>query len=198
MWHLMGVMLSAGGSFQWYRDTLGEGRSFDELTKEAAEIEPGCEGLIFLPYLAGERTPHADPHAKGVFFGLTARHTKAHLTRAVLEGVGFGLRDSLELMRDLGVSMEEIRATAGGSKSPLWLQILADIFGTKITTLEASEGAAFGAALLGGVGAGVYPDVPAACKSIRSTGETIPGTGYDDGYSRYRALYPALREEFRR
>lgn len=210
MWHLMGVMLSAAGSFRWYRDTLGgEERAraeqsgqdaYDLLTEAAAQAPPGCEGLIFLPYLSGERTPHPDPNARGVFFGLTLRHDKAHLTRSVLEGVSYGLRDSLELMRGLGLSVEQVRASGGGARSPLWRQILADVFASQIATVNVTEGAAYGAALLAGVGASVYEDVPQACgTAIRITDEVDPGPAakiYADYYPRYRALYPALKGEF--
>jgi len=210
MWHLMGVMLSAAGSFRWYRDTLGDlervqaeksGRDpYDLLTEAAAEVSPGCEGLLFLPYLTGERTPYPDPNARGVFFGLTLRHGKAHMTRAVLEGVSYGLLDSLELMRALGLSIQQVRASGGGARSLLWRQILADVFDAQIVTVEVTEGAAYGAALLAGVGAGVYPTVTAACDAvIRVTGRTEPGPAasvYADYYPRYRALYPALAPEF--
>jgi xylulokinase len=206
----MGVMLSAAGSFRWYRDALGDleqaqaaesGReAYDLLTEAAAEVSPGCEGLLFLPYLTGERTPYPDPNARGVFFGLTLRHRKAHLTRAVLEGVTYGLRDSLELMRALGLSIAQVRASGGGARSPLWRQILADVFDTEMVTVNVTEGAAYGAALLAGVGAGVYPSVADACASaIRVTGRTEPGAAastYADYYPRYRALYPALAGEF--
>jgi xylulokinase len=202
MWHLMGVMLSAAGSFRWYRDVLGNGQSYDELTALAAKAPPGCEGLVFLPYLTGERTPYPDPHAKGAFVGLTLRHTKAHLTRAVLEGVTFGLRDSLELMRSLGLSMTQVRASGGGAKSALWRQILADVFAVPIVTVNVTEGAAYGAALLAGVGAGVFASVADAARAaIRLTGETRPGPdapAYAPAYPRFRALYPALKAEFRR
>ncbi len=210
MWHLMGVMLSAAGSFRWYRDALGEleqiranetGQdAYDLLTEAAAEVPPGCEGLLFLPYLTGERTPYPDPNARGVFFGLTLRHGKAHLTRAVLEGVTYGLRDSLELMRALGLSIEQVRASGGGARSPLWQQMLADVFDTEIVTVKVTEGAAYGAALLAGVGAGVFRDVSEACeKAVQVTGRTEPGPAvsiYTDYYPRYRALYPALAPEF--
>jgi xylulokinase len=210
MWHLMGVMLSAAGSFRWYRDTLAEteraqeaetGRdAYDILTEAAAGVAPGCEGLLFLPYLTGERTPYPDPNARGVFFGLTLRHGKAHMTRAVLEGVSYGLLDSLELMRALGLSIEQVRASGGGARSPLWRQILADVFDAEIVTVNVTEGAAYGAALLAGVGAGVYADVLSACEvAIQLTGQTEPGPAvsiYADYYPRYRALYPALAPEF--
>ena len=209
-WHLMGVMLSAAGSFRWYRDAVGDleraqaaesGRdAYDLLTEAAAGVPPGCEGLLFLPYLSGERTPYPDPNARGVFFGLTLQHRKAHLTRAVLEGVTYGLRDSLELMRTLGLSIEQVRASGGGARSPLWRQILADVFDTEIVTVNVTEGAAYGAALLAGVGAGAYPGVAKACEAaIRVTGRTEPGpavAAYTDYYPRYRALYPALAPEF--
>jgi xylulokinase len=153
-----------------------------------------------LPYLTGERTPYPDPNARGVFFGLTLRHGKPHMTRAVLEGVSYGLRDSLELMRALGLSIQQVRASGGGASSPLWRQILADVFDAQIVTVDVTEGAAYGAALLAGVGAGVYPDVAAACATaVRVTGSTEPGPAvsiYADYYPRYRALYPALAPEF--
>jgi xylulokinase len=210
VWQLMGVMLSAAGSFRWYRDTLGRLEStqaretdrdpYDLLTEAAAEVAPGSEGLLFLPYLIGERHPHADPNARGVFCGLTLRHGKAHMTRAVLEGVTYGLRDLLELDRALGVSVEQVRASGGGARSPLWRQILADVFDTEIVLVNVTEGAAFGAALLAGVGAGVYPGVPEACgATIQVTDRTEPGPAasvYADYYPRYRALYPALASEF--
>ena len=208
-WHLMGVMLSAAGSFRWYRDALGESEKqtaarsgqdvYDVLTAQAAQAPAGCEGLLFLPYLTGERTPYPDPNARGVFFGLTVRHNKSHLTRAVLEGVSFGLRDSLELMRALGVPLGQVRASGGGARSALWRQILADVFDAEIATVNVTEGAAYGAALLAGVGAGVYRDVESACKVVQTTGRTQPGaarTVYADYYPRYRALYPALQPEF--
>ena len=210
MWHLMGVVLSAAGSFRWYRDTVAQaeqaeaaasGRDvYDLLTAAAAQVPAGCEGLLFLPYLTGERTPYPDPNARGVFFGLTLRHTKAHLTRSVLEGVTYALRDSLELMRGLGLTIEQVRASGGGAKSPLWRQILADVFATEIALVNTEEGAPYGAALLAGVGAGVYPSVQAACAAaIRVTGSTQPGPAvpiYADYYPRYRALYPVLAPEF--
>jgi xylulokinase len=208
-WHLMGVMLSAGGSFRWYRDALGQHEKdiaqqtgldvYDVLTQDAAQAPAGCEGLLFLPYLTGERTPYPDPNARGVFFGLTVRHSKGHLTRAILEGVSFGLRDSLELMRALDVPLAQVRASGGGARSAFWRQILADVFRTEIVTVNATEGAAYGAALLAGVGAGVYRDVEAACKVVKITGSTQPGAAravYADYYPRYRALYSALKPEF--
>ena len=200
-WHLMGVMLSAAGSLRWYRDTVAAGTDFDTLLAPTAEVPPGSEGLLFLPYLTGERTPYPDPNARGVFFGLTLRHGKAHMTRAVLEGVTYGLRDSLELMRALGLSIQQVRASGGGARSPLWRHMLADVFDTEIVTVKVTEGAAYGAALLAGVGAGVYADVGEACETaVQVTGRTEPGSDvsvYADYYPRYRALYPALAPEFR-
>jgi len=212
MWHLMGVMLSAAGSFRWYRDALGQpekalaessGRDvYDILTESAASAPPGCEGLVFLPYLTGERTPYPDPDARGVFFGLTVRHGKPHLTRAVLEGVSYGLRDSLELMRALGVSMNQVRASGGGARSALWRQILADVFATEIVTVNVTEGAAYGAALLAGVGAGVYAEVREACaRTIGLVSQVQPSANarvYADYYPVYQALYPILAPQFKR
>ncbi len=209
-WQLMGVVLSAAGSFRWYRDVLGEmemqrakreGRdSYDLLTEAAAGVPAGCEGLIYLPYLSGERTPYPDPNARGVFFGLTLRHGKAHMTRAVLEGVTYGLRDSLELMRGLGIKPRQVRASGGGAKSPFWLQLLADNFQSEIVTVSGGEGAAYGAALLASVGAGIHDDVRAACRTaLELTGKTEPGPDasvYDKYYPHYRALYPALAPSF--
>ncbi|MCS7281888.1 MAG: xylulokinase [Anaerolineae bacterium] len=200
-WHLMGVMLSAGGSLRWYRDTVAPGTDFDALLKPAGEVPPGCEGLLFLPYLTGERTPHPDPLARGAFVGLTVRHTLAYMTRAVLEGVAFGLRDSFELMKESGLKeITQVRASGGGARSSLWRQILADVLGVELVTVNTTEGAAYGAALLAAVGAGAFPDVPSACSAvIRITGRTVPGPAtsfYEDMYPLYRALYPALCSTF--
>jgi len=209
-WHLMGVMLSAGGSLQWFRNALGEpqrtqaldeGRDpYEPLTEMAAQVPAGCEGLVFLPYLTGERTPYPDPQARGVYFGLTLRHRKAHMVRAVLEGVSYGLRDSLELMRDLGVPTDQVRGSGGGVRSPLWRQILADIFATELVTVNTTEGAAYGAALLAGVGAGIYADVPDACQRTIKLVDRVPVSSeadvYADYYPIYRSLYPALKPLF--
>ena len=203
-WHLMGVMLSAAGSLRWYRDTLAPGISFADLLAPAQEIPPGSEGLLFLPYLTGERTPHPDPLARGAFVGLTVRHDQAHMTRSVLEGVAYGLRDSFALMREAGLgSVEQVRITGGGARSSLWRQILADVFGVELVTVSSEEGAAYGAALLAAVGAGVWPDVPSACRQvIHVTGSTKPQSEqmavYDQQYAIYRGLYPALKETFHR
>jgi xylulokinase len=207
----MGVMLSAGGSLRWYRDALCEperreaaatgGDAYDLMTHAATRAPAGCEGLLFLPYLSGERTPHVDPHARGVFFGLTLRHEKAHLTRAVIEGVSFGLRDSLELVRQQGIAVRDVRISGGGARSGLWRQILADVINADVVTVNVTQGAAYGAAVLAGVAAGVYPDVQSACDTlVRETGRTRPGPDlatYAACYPRYRSLYVALRDQFR-
>lgn len=200
-WHLMGVMLSAAGSLRWFRDALAPGVAFEELVEEAAEAPPGSDGLLFLPYLTGERTPHPDPLARGAFVGLTVNHGRAHLTRAVLEGVAFGMRDSLELMRAAGLPPStEIRATGGGIRSGLWRQILADVLGAAIVTTSNAEGAAQGAATLAAVGAGWFDTVEDACRALVRIGEpTLPSEAagaYTRAYARYRELYPALAATF--
>ncbi|GAB4445612.1 MAG: xylulokinase [Anaerolineae bacterium] len=201
-WHLMGVMLSAAGSLQWYRDQFAPGVDFDTLLAPAEAIPPGSEGLYFLPYLTGERTPHPDPLARGAFVGLTVRHTMAHLTRAVLEGVAFGLADSFALVKAMGVAdVTQLRASGGGVRSALWRQILADVLGAELVTVNVTEGAAYGAALLAGVGAGVWPDVPAACDAtVRITSATRPDASRHEVYAglhaQYRELYPALKPTF--
>jgi xylulokinase len=197
-WHAMGVMLSAGGSLRWLRDTAAPGTGFVELVEEAATWEPGVEGLTFLPYLAGERTPHADPGARGSFTGISLRHDRGALVRAVLEGVAYGLRDSLDLLAELGVEPRRARVSGGGARSELWLRILASVLELPLERPVAEEGAAYGAALLGGVAGGVWPDVRAAvaaCVRVRGAVEPEPGwiAAYAEGRARFRALYPALR-----
>lgn len=201
-WHFMGVMLSAAGSLQWYRDTIAPEMGFDALIEESGKITPGSDGLFFLPYLTGERTPHPDPYARGAWVGLTIRHERAHMTRAVLEGVAFGLKDSFELIRGAGLgSINQVRISGGGAKSKLWQQILADCLATELVTVNTTEGAAFGAALLAGVGAGLYSSVPEACQQmITLTGSTQPSSNqsaYQDYYPQYQALYPLLADQFR-
>jgi len=202
MWHFMGVMLSAAGSLQWYRDTLAHGMDFDDLLKEAEAVPAGSEGLQFLPYLSGERTPHPDPLARGAFIGLTVRHGRGHLTRAVLEGVAFGLKDSFTLIQNAGLgAISQVRASGGGTKSPLWRQILASVLEAELVTVNTTEGAAYGAALLASVGAGMFPSVDAACETaITVTGRTSPdekqGEAYRQGYAVYQELYPALKASF--
>ncbi len=203
-WHLMGVMLSAAGSLRWYRDTFAPLHSYDELLGPAANVPAGSDGLLFLPYLTGERTPHPDPLARGAFIGLTVRHKMAHMTRAVLEGVAFGLRDSFELMKSAGLGeITQVRVSGGGAKSALWRQILADVFGCELVTVNTTEGAAYGAALLAAVGAGAYSSVEAACDAtVQVTGSTLPipaqVKAYDKIYPLYRDLYPALTSSFKR
>ena len=197
-WHAMGVMLSAAGSLRWLRDAFGGANGYDELTAAAAEWPPATEGLTFLPYLAGERTPHADPHARGAFTGLTLRHDRGALVRAVLEGVAYGLRDSLELLRELGVDPRSGRVSGGGARSELWLRILASVLDLPLQRTAADEGSAYGAALLGGVAAGVFRDVHEAvtiCVRVLDTVDPDPQwrAAYEDGYRRFRLLYPALR-----
>ncbi|HOT93379.1 MAG TPA: xylulokinase [Anaerolineae bacterium] len=201
-WHLMGVMLSAAGSLQWHRDTLAPGVPFDDLLAPATAIPAGAEGLFFLPYLTGERTPYPDPLARAGFIGLTLRHTLPHMTRAVLEGVAFGLRDSMELVKGAGLGeIKQIRVSGGGAKSPLWRQILADVIGSELVTVNTTEGGAFGAALLAAVGAGVWKTVPEACRAtIKVVSATAPQPAqvkiYNDLYPLYRGLYPALKPTF--
>ena len=200
-WHLMGVMLSAAGSLRWHRDTFAPGTDYDTLLKPAADVSAGSDGLFFLPYLTGERTPHPDPLARGAFVGLTVRHSFPHLTRAVLEGVSFGLRDSFELMKSVGLeNISQVRVTGGGARSPLWRQILADVFGAEIVTVNVEEGAAYGAALLAGTGSGAFRSVESACdETIQITGSTSPGNDqnvYEKLYLLYRDLYPALKPTF--
>jgi xylulokinase len=196
-WHAMGVMLSAGGSLRWLRDVVAPGVGYQELTAAAAGWPPGTEGLIFLPYLAGERTPHADPDARGAFTGLGIRHDRGALVRAVLEGVAFGLRDSLDLLVELGVTPGFGRVSGGGAGSELWLQILASVLELPLERVTVDEGAAFGAALLGGVAAGAFSDVHeavAATVSPRGRIEPVPEwiAAYRAQGETYRALYPAL------
>ncbi len=202
-WHLMGVMLSAAGSLRWYRDTLASGTSYDELTAMAADVPTGAEGLFFLPYLTGERTPHPDPLARAAFVGLTLRHTLGHMTRAVLEGVGFGLRDNMELIQQVGLGqVAQVRISGGGSRSALWRQILSDILGSSLARVNVTEGASYGAAILAGVGAGAWSTVVEACEeTVQVVDVTEPRPAqealYDRLYPEYRALYPRLKPTFR-
>lgn len=210
-WHVMGVMLSAGGSLRWFRDTLCSEESsisrrmgrdpYEFITAQAEQAPVGSEGLIFLPYLTGERTPYPDPNAKGVFFGLSVRHQKAHLARSVLEGVAFGLRDSVEILKEMKVAINEVRASGGGARSEVWRQIQADINGMPLTTINVDEGPAFGVALLAGVGAGLYRSVEEACDAaIRTVSITEPDPQrhevYGEYYQIYRSLYQSLKERF--
>ncbi len=201
MWHLMGVMLSAAGSYQWMKDSIAPDRSFDELEAAAAGVPAGSGGLIFLPYLSGERTPHPDSLARGAFVGLTVRHGLGHMARAVMEGVAFGLRDSVELMRVAG-SVGEVRISGGGAASDLWLRIIADVIGLPISVVGTTEAAAHGGAILAATGTGTFSSVDEAVNGAVSIGRTVvPGaaTGiYDEMYAVYRGLYPSLRSHFHR
>ena len=210
-WHLMGVVLSAGGSFRWFRNELGKAEvargkeqgidPYYVLSAEAALAGPGAEGLFFLPYLTGERTPHFDPDAKGGWIGLTIRHGRPHLIRALLEGVTFAMRDSLELIREMGVGINQIRLSGGGARNPLWRQIQADIYGGDVHTLNSNEGPAFGVALLAQVGTGAFRSVPEASDATIRTVESTAvdpkvKAFYDKSYVVYQKLYRDLRESF--
>lgn len=200
-WHVMGVMLMAGGALQWYRETFAPEMEYETLSEQAESVPAGAEGLLFLPYLSGERTPYPDPQARGAFVGMTLVHKRPHFTRAVLEGVACGLRDSLEILKAMGVPCSQLRLTGGGAKSALWRQIMADVFGQSVHTLQAEEGPAFGVALLAGVGTGVWQSVPEACEAVvRLAEETAPNgervSHYEAVYTRYRQLYPTLKPLF--
>jgi xylulokinase len=200
-WHVMGCIISAAGSFEWYKDTFAPDSSYDAITAGAANAPAGCEGLLFLPYLNGERNPYFDPAARGVFFGATLRSTKDWFARAVLEGVAYGFRDLFGLLDGFGAPANEIRAIGGGVKSALWRQIIADTVGKSLHQMNVEEGPAFGAALLAGVGTGAFTTVPEACAAtLRTTTETNPNTEtaavYNRYYEVYRSLYPALKNAF--
>jgi xylulokinase len=205
-WHVMGVTQAAGLSLRWFRDTFaadssGARDSYDQLTTEAAKIPAGSDGLLWTPYLMGERTPHLDSNARGALIGLTVSHTRAHVVRAILEGVAFSLRDTFTLFSEMNVPVTSIRLGGGGARSPLWRQIQADVYGHAVEIVEAEEGAAYGAALLAGVGAGVWPSVDAACTAtVRIAGRVTPQAtavaALNASYAAYRRVYPATREIF--
>ena len=202
-WHFMGVMLSAAGSLQWYKDTFAPGIGFDSLLAETAPVPAGSEGLFFLPYLTGERTPHPDPLARGAFIGMTSRHERGHMTRAVLEGVAFGLKDSFTLIDQAGLPDHfEVRISGGGAKSPVWQQIIADVLGAPLVNINTTEGGAFGAAILASVAAGVFDDVTAACDAMIQTDDQVAvGANreiYSERYRIYQSLYPLLKDTFAR
>jgi xylulokinase len=212
-WHMMGVVLSAGGSLQWFRNQLGQHEvdeaqrrgvdPYDLILGLAHQVQPGAEGLFFLPYLTGERHPYSDPYARGGWIGLTVRHGREHLARAVIEGATFAMRDCLTIIRGMGVPVEQIRLSGGGARSPFWRQLQADIYGQKVATINAQEGPAYGVALLAMVGTGAYKSVPEACAAtIKTTEELSPDEAnrkvYDRIYAEYQRLYPALKDEFRR
>ena len=199
LWHLEAGTLSAGLSLKWLRDNLFDGVPYEALSDAASDIPAGAEGLLFAPYLAGERTPHMDPHATGAFTGLTLRHRRAHMVRAVMEGVVMGLRQGLDLMLDLGATAERVVASGGATHHPLWLQIQADVFDRPIYRTRTAEAAALGAAVLAGVGVGIYPDVPTACKRVVRWHDEITQpiaenvAVYDSVFPVFREMYPALR-----
>jgi xylulokinase len=201
LWHFMGVTLSAAGSLQWYRDTLAAGVPFDTLTAEAESVPVGSDGLYFLPYLSGERTPYPDPLARGAFIGLTTRHTRGHLTRAVLEGVAYSLRDVFGLIQqsEAGKHITQVRVSGGGAKSPLWRQIFADVLGVPLVTVTETEGAAYGAALLVGLSAGLWTNADELAKVVSLGEETHPSENvarYAEKYALYQSLYPTLKSTF--
>jgi xylulokinase len=200
-WFHMGVMLSAAGGMRWLHDAVAAGSSYEELSDLAASVPHGADGLVFVPYLTGERHPHPDPLARGAFVGLTLRSGLGQLVRAVMEGVAFGLRDNLELLNSLGVAPSTAALSGGASKSPVWRQILTDIAGIPLYSINSSEGAALGAAILAAVGAGAWPDVPSACGDlIRAVDVSEPSANgvaaYERLYPTFRQLYPALRQSF--
>ncbi|HEX3876358.1 MAG TPA: xylulokinase [Bryobacteraceae bacterium] len=199
-WHVMGVTQGAGLSLQWFRNRLAPGTEYDALMDEAAQSPAGAHGLYWLPYLMGERTPHLDASARGGWIGLTARHTRADLIRALIEGVSYSQRDCLDIIEDLGVAVEAVRASGGGAKSLFWRRILANVLHKRLASLESQEGSAYGAALLAMVGSGEFADVPEACHAVvRETESLLPDDEagfYEKGHKVYAALYPALRATF--
>lgn len=210
-WHTMGCVISAGGSLRWYRDTFcseektasaSSGRdAYDLMTETASAIPEGSEGLYFLPYLSGERTPYPDPNARGVFFGATLSHTKAHFTRAVLEGVGYGLLDSFSLMQKMGIKADQVRVFGGGAKSPMWTQLLTNLIGLRHVTLNVDEGPAFGVALLAAVSQGVWPTIQDACRATLKPAKSYEPDSeatarYHKRHLFYQSLYPALKDRY--
>jgi xylulokinase len=199
----MGVTQAAGLSLRWFRDQFGAGEEdgrdpYDRLSEEAAQVAPGADGVLWAPYLMGERTPHLDPHARAALVGLAANHTRAHVVRAILEGVAFSLRDSFVIFDEMGVPVETVRLGGGGARSGLWRQIQADVYGRTVEVVEAEEGAAYGAALLAGVGGEVWPSVDAACDAVVRVATRVEPDAenvkvMNRAYSAFRALYPALR-----
>lgn len=196
-WHVMGVTQGAGLSLQWFRNTLAPGVSYEALTAEAATSPAGAQGLFWLPYLMGERTPHLDAEARGGWIGLTAKHQRADMIRSVLEGVAHSQMDCLEIIESMGVAVKSVRLSGGGAKSPFWRQMFANVFGKQVVTLESQEGSAYGAALLGMVATGVFASLPEACAAtIRQVDVVEPNaeaSEYKTGHKRYQALYPALK-----
>jgi len=212
-WHMMGVTLAAGGSLQWFRNAVcqtllqeAKRRKFAVyavLRKERAVPPPGAEGLFFLPYLAGERTPHADTLARGAFVGLTLKHGRGHLVRAIMEGVTYSLRDCLAIIEELDVSVKQIRASGGGARSSFWRQMQADVLNKTVVSMAADEGPAYGVALLAAVGSGEFKNIGEACDAtIKTTGQTKPAAGqrrlYEKGFPLYQQLYQSLHDDFKR
>lgn len=205
-WHTMGVTLTAGGSLGWFQHALCQTNgkkpvSFEKLSEEAAATPIGAEGLQFLPYLSGERTPHLDPHARGALVGLTLKHERGHVVRAIMEGVTYSLRDCLAIMEDLGVPVKQIRTSGGGAKSPFWRQMQADVFGKPVTAMIADEGPAYGVALLAAVGAGQFKDINEACRAtVKTSEQSKPNTKnlkfYDDAFPVFQQFYGALKDHF--
>ena len=196
-WHVMGVTQGAGLSLQWFRNNLAPGISYDDLTREAAASPAGADGLFWLPYLMGERTPHLDASARGGWVGLTAKHTRADLIRALLEGVSYSQKDCLDIVEQLGGVVESVRVSGGGARSPFWRQMLADVFGKRVAVVETQEGSAYGAALLALVGTGAYTSVQEVCSAaIHEVDSVAPQPGeasvYANGHRTYQSLYPAL------
>jgi xylulokinase len=205
-WHVMGVTQAAGLSLRWFRDQFGAGKNdgvdpYERLTEEAAHVAPGSDGLLWTPYLMGERTPHLDPKARGALVGLTASHTRAHVVRAILEGVAFSLRDTLQIFSAINVPVQSIRLGGGGARSALWRQIQAQAYGHDVEIVEAEEGAAYGAAILAGVGVGIWPSVDSACGSVvrvahRVTPDAAAITVMNQSYAMYERVYGATRAIF--
>lgn len=210
-WHVMGVVLSAGGSLQWYRNQLAQAEIaaakkkkidvYELITQQAAEAPPGSEGLYFLPYLTGERTPHADPHARAAWIGLSLRHGKSHMARSVMEGATYAMRDSLEIIDGMNIPIREVRLSGGGARSEYWRQMQADIYGKKVVTINAEEGPAYGVALLAAAGTGAYKNVVEACDAtIRVVTKTGPNAkakkAYNKAYPMYGSLYRSLKQDF--
>ncbi len=210
-WHVMGVVLSAGGSLQWYRNQLGEAEiaaakrkkidPYELITAQAAEAPAGCEGLYFLPYLTGERTPHADPNARAAWIGLSLRHGRSHLIRSVIEGATYAMRDSLEIIKSLNIPVREIRLSGGGARSEFWKQIQADIYGKTVVTINAEEGPAYGVALLAAAGTGAFKNVVEACSATISVASSTKSStankrAYNKAYPIYGKLYRSLKSDF--
>lgn len=206
-WHVMGVTQAAGLSLRWFRDRFGSGSAtdgrdpYERLTEEAATVPPGADGLLWAPYLMGERTPHLDSEARAMLAGLTASHTRAHVVRAILEGVAFSLRDTFTIFGEMNVPVKNIRLGGGGARSPLWRQIQADVYGHEVEIVEAEEGAAYGAAILAGVGANIWPSVDAACSAVVRVAARVPPnpanvSKMNESYKAYRRVYPAMKSIF--